>query len=90
MTRNGMPVAVRLKSMIATALIPLEQWSEALLQRDVSVSFQKSNFRGRVIDIGRQITSGDNKHPATTLQVRFETNGKIPAGLSVRISIADE
>lgn len=77
-------------TMIATALIPLEQWSEALLQRNVRVSFQKTSFRGRVIDIGHQIKSGDNKHPATALQVRFETDGKIPAGLSVRISIADE
>lgn len=78
------------ESMIATALIPLEHWSEELLQRKVRVSYQKQNYPGRVISIGHQITSGDNKHPATTLQVKFESNGKIPNGLSVRISIADE
>lgn len=78
------------KSMIATALLPLEQWNEELLHRKVRVSFQKKNYQGRVISIGRQIISGDNDHPATALQVRFGTNGKLPAGLSVRMSIADE
>lgn len=78
------------KSMIVTALLPLELWSEKLLQRKASVDFQKQTFEGRVIGIGRQISSGDNNHPATGLQVKFATNGKLPAGLSVRISVADE
>lgn len=78
------------KSMIATALLPLEQWNEKLLHRKVRVTFQKQDYDGRVINIGRQIISGENNHPATTLQVKFGTNGRLPAGLSVRISIADE
>ena len=77
------------KSMIATLLLPLEQWNEKLLRRKVRVSFQKQEYQGRIISIGREITSGDNNHPATTLQVKFGTNGELPAGLSVRISIAD-
>jgi HlyD family secretion protein len=78
------------KSMIATALLPLEQWSDKLLHRKVRVSFQKQDYQRRVISIGSQITSGDNDHPATTLKVQFATNGSLPAGLSVRISVVDE
>ncbi len=78
------------KSMIVTALLPMEQWSEKLLQRKARVSFQKQTYQGRVIGIGRRVTSGDNNHPATSLQVKFATNGRLPAGLSVRISVADE
>lgn len=78
------------QSMIATALLPLEQWKENLLHRKARVSYGKQNFQGRVVSIGRQLTSGDNDHPATTLQVKFDANGKLPAGLSVKISIAED
>ena len=78
------------KFMVVNALLPLELWSEKLLQRKASLTFQKQTFRGQVIGIGRQISSGDNNHPATGLRVKFATNGKLPAGLPVRISVADE
>ncbi len=78
------------RSMIATALLPLEQWNENLLHRKARVSYGKRNYQGRVVAIGHQITSGDNNHPATTLRIGFDTKGKLPAGLTVTISIAGD
>lgn len=78
------------KSMIVSAMLPLEQWSEKLLQRKARLSFRKQTYEGRVISLGRQISSGDNNHPSTNLLVQFATGGRLPAGLSVRISVADE
>lgn len=77
-------------SMIATALLPLEQWDEKLMQRKARVSFRDQNYTGRVIDIGRQIISGDNNHPATALKIIFDADGRLAAGLAVKISVADE
>ncbi len=78
------------ENMIATALLPLEQWDEKLLHRKAQVSYGKQKFQGQVVAIGYQITSGDNNHPATTLRVKFDAKGKLPAGLTVKISIAGD
>ncbi len=78
------------ENMIATALLPLEQWDEKLLHRKARVSYGKQNFQGQVVAIGHQITSGDNNHSATTLRVKFDAKGKLPAGLTVNISIAGD
>jgi RND family efflux transporter MFP subunit len=78
------------RSMIATALLPLEQWHQNLLNRKARVSYGEQNFDGRVLAIGHQLTSGDNNHPATTLQVKFDARGKLPAGLTVKISVAGD
>jgi RND family efflux transporter MFP subunit len=77
-------------SMIATALLPLEQWNENLLHRKVRISYGKQSFQGRVVSIGHQLTSGDNNNPATTLRVKFDTGGKLAAGLTVKVSIAGD
>jgi len=92
-TRAGDPSLLTLvdnQSMVVNALLPLEQWSENLLNRKASMIFGKQKFEGQVSGIGRQVTSGSNNHPATTLQIKFTTEGKIPAGLSVKVTIASE
>lgn len=78
------------RTMSAIALIPLESWSENLLQRGARISYRKQSYKGRVSRLGRRITPGENKHPATLLEVRFETDGRIPAGLPVKIRLDDK
>ena len=72
-------------TMSAIALIPLEHWNDELLHRSARVGYRDQTYNGRVSGLGRQITSGENDHPATVLEVRFEANGRIPAGLPVKI-----
>ena len=38
---------------------------------------------------GKQVTIGNNNHPAITLRIRFAADGKLAAGLPVNISIDD-
>ena len=76
-------------SMIVKALLPLELWDNSLLDRPARVSFQKQVFDGRVIEIGNQVSAGDNSHPAVTVLVKLKTDGKLPAGLPVIINIRD-
>ncbi len=92
-TRVGDSTLIELadnNSMLVNALLPLEQWGENLLNRKASMIFRKQKFEGRVVGIGNQVTRGDNNHPAINLQIKFATNGTIPAGLPVSVSIADE
>lgn len=92
-TRVGDPSLLTLadrQSMVVNALLPIEHWSERLLNREARMSYGAQNFKGRVVGIGRQVTSGSSNRPATKLQLEFETDGKIPAGLPVKVSIADE
>ena len=77
------------RSMTASALLPLESYSDKLRQRKARISFRDSRYDGRVIDIGSKITAGDNNHPALMLVVEFSTDGSLPAGLPVKISIED-
>ena len=78
------------KNMVATTLLPVEQWKEDLLYRSARVSFRKQSYPGRVVAVGQEIVSGDNRHPAITVIVSFETDGKLAAGLGVKITIADK
>lgn len=78
------------RAMVATAFIPLEQWNETLLHRKARVSYQKQKFSGKVIAVGRQVTIGENNHPSMTLSVSFETDGRLAAGLGVKITLANE
>ena len=77
-------------SMLAVALLPLELWSDDLLHRAAKVSFRDQTYAGKVIGLDRQITIGSNNHPAIVVTVKFETDGGIPAGLPVKIAIADD
>ena len=78
------------KTMVATVLLPLEQWNANLLHRNASVTVQKQSYSGKVVAVDRQVTSGENNHPAITLLVSFEANGELPSGLGAKISIASE
>ncbi len=92
-TRVGDPVLLTLvdaDTMSATALVPLERWRSDLLRRSARVSIRGKTYTGRVTSLGRQIRTGDNNHPAIELEVRFAADGQIPAGLPVKITIADD
>ncbi|MDH3387680.1 MAG: efflux RND transporter periplasmic adaptor subunit [Gammaproteobacteria bacterium] len=78
------------KYMRAEALLPLESWSNSLLKRTASVSFRNQRFDGKVVEIGHQVTVGSNNHPSITLIVEIRTDGKLPAALPVKITVADE
>ena len=73
--------------MIASALLPIEQLDDGLLNRKARVRFREQYYDGRVVRLGRQIAIGANNHPAMTLVVRFDTAGDLPAGLPVEILI---
>ncbi|MDH3220650.1 MAG: HlyD family efflux transporter periplasmic adaptor subunit [Gammaproteobacteria bacterium] len=78
------------RTMHAKALLPIESWSDSLLNRAASVIFQKRRFDGKVVEIGHQVAVGGNNHPSTALIVEIRTDGKLPAALPVKITIADE
>ena len=92
-TRVGDPVLLTLAdiaTMSATGLIPLEEWSAALLQRRARVNYRGKNYSGRVTSLGRQVRTGDNKHPAISIEIRFAAGGEIPAGMPVKITLEDD
>jgi RND family efflux transporter MFP subunit len=78
------------KSMTASASLPHELAVPSLLRRAATVRYGDRDFRGRVIEVGRQVAIGKNSHPAVTLRVGFASDGNLAAGLPVRITIADE
>ena len=45
------------------------------------------SFEGRVVAVDRQVSVGANNHPAMFLQIKFRTDGSLPAGLPVQIEV---
>ena len=76
-------------SMTVQSLLPLELWKESLMGKPAQVSFQQQSYQGEVVGISKQVTIGNNNHPAVTLHIKFATDGKLAAGLPVNISIDD-
>ena len=77
-------------SMTVQTLLPLELWKESLTGRPARVTVQQQNYQGKVIGAGKQVTIGDNNHPAVTLRIQFAADGKLEAGLPVTVSIDDK
>jgi RND family efflux transporter MFP subunit len=77
-------------SMSVQALLPVELFSKTLLNRRADVVYLKKSYVGRVVAIDRQVSMGDNNHPAMYVQIKFQTDGSLPAGLPVKISIEDD
>ena len=75
------------RSMTVKALLPVEQYRSSLLNKPARVSYLKQNFRGKVVAIDRQVSRGANNHPAMYVEVKFATDGTLPAGLPVDINI---
>jgi len=75
------------RSMSVQALLPVELYSSALLSKPAQVTYLKQSFRGRIVAIDRQVSIGANNHPALTVQILFNADGRLPAGLPVQISI---
>jgi HlyD family secretion protein len=76
-------------SMTVQSLIPLELWKESMMGKPAQVSFQQQSYQGKVVGVSKQVTIGDNNHPAITLRIEFATAGKLHAGLPVNVSIDD-
>ena len=53
------------------------------------VTVQQQTYQGKVIGASKQVTIGDNNHPAVTLRIQFAADGKLEAGLPVEVSISD-
>ena len=77
-------------SMVVNVLIPVEQWTDSLLNKAARVNFQKQNYPGKVVGIGKQASIGSNNYPAVTLQVNFRTDDELPAGVPVTVVIDDD
>jgi multidrug efflux pump subunit AcrA (membrane-fusion protein) len=77
-------------SMVVNVQIPVDQRNDSLLNRPAKVSFQQRDYPGKVVSIGNQAVVSNNNYPAITLQVRFEADGQLAAGLPVKVSIADD
>jgi len=74
-------------AMSVKALLPVEQYSKTLLGKSARVTYLKQAFDGRVVAIDRQVSVGANNHPAMFLQIKFTTDGSLPAGLPVQIEV---
>jgi HlyD family secretion protein len=77
-------------SMSVQALLPVELYSKTLLNKAAQVTYLKQSFSGKVVAIDRQVSMGANNHPAMYLRVRFSTDGSLPAGLPVKINVAND
>jgi len=75
------------RSMSVQALLPVELYNSALLNNPAEVTYLKQSFRGRVVAIDRQVSMGANNHPAMIVQILFNADGSLPAGLPVKINI---
>jgi len=75
------------RSMSVQALLPVELYRKSLINKPVKVTYLKQSFRGKVVAIDRQVSMGANNHPAMFLQIKFATDGSLPAGLPVKIKI---
>ena len=77
-------------SMTVQSLLPLEFWKESLMDKPAQVDFQQQSYQGKVVGVSKQVTIGDNNHPAVTLRIEFVTDGKLAAGLPLKITINDD
>jgi RND family efflux transporter MFP subunit len=76
-------------SMSVQALLPVELYSKTLLNRAAEVVYLQKSYAGKVVAIDRQVSMGDNNHPSMYVQIKFQTEGSLPAGLPVKINIDD-
>ncbi|MDH3635691.1 MAG: efflux RND transporter periplasmic adaptor subunit [Gammaproteobacteria bacterium] len=77
-------------SMVVNLLIPIDQLSDSLLNKNAKVSFQKQDYQGKVVGISKQASIGSNNYPAMSLQVNFSADDKLPAGIPVTVIIEDD
>ena len=73
-------------AMSVQALMPFELFRKSLINKPARVTYLKQTFRGKVVAIDRQVSMGSNNHPSMFLQIKFATDGLLPAGLPVNIS----
>jgi RND family efflux transporter MFP subunit len=76
-------------SMTVQLQLPLELWKESIMGKPARVTTQQKTYQGKVVSASKQVTIGDNNHPAVTLRILFTADGKLEAGLPVKVSIND-
>jgi RND family efflux transporter MFP subunit len=74
-------------SMSVRALLPVELYRRSLMNKLARVSYLQQSFRGKVVAIDQQVSMGANNHAAMFLQIKFVTDGSLPAGLRVKINV---
>lgn len=74
-------------SMAVQALLPVELYHQGLLYKPARITYLKQSFSGKVVSIDRQVSIAANNHPAMVVRILFSTDGSLPAGLPVKISI---
>jgi RND family efflux transporter MFP subunit len=74
-------------SMSVQALLPVELYRRSLINKSARVTYLQQSFSGKVVAIDRQVSMGANNHPAMFLQIKFATDGSLPAGLPVKINV---
>ncbi len=92
-TRVSDPVLLTIadnSAMVVRALLPLEHWNNSLQERSVRVSIQQQRYKGEVIEVSRQVSTGGNNHSAIELQIKFEASNELPAGLPAKINLSDD
>ena len=73
--------------MSVQALLPVELYRRSLINKSARVTYLQQSFSGKVVAIDRQVSMGANNHPAMFLQIKFATDGSLPAGLPVKINV---
>lgn len=76
--------------MVIRTSIPVEAGDQNWVNRKASFTYRDKTYRGRVVRLENRIQVGDNSHPALPIHLEFKTDGQVPAGLLVRVDIADE
>ena len=74
-------------SMTVQSQIPLELWKESIMGKPARITVQQKTYQGKVIGASKQVTIGDNNHPAVRLRIQFAADGKLEAGLPATINI---
>lgn len=76
-------------TMTVQSLLPMELWDESMMGKPAQINFQENSYQGEVVGVSRQVTIGNNNHPAVTLRIKFSSGGGLAAGLPVNVSIND-
>lgn len=74
--------------MIASASLPAVEARDSLLGQSATVRYGERLFSGKVIELGRQATLGNDGAATITVRVAIETGGELPSGAPVSIGLS--
>ncbi len=87
---SGDPVLIRLgadRPMRVSALLPLELSDNIVVAQPAQIRYGERRFNGRVVEVGRSVAGGNN-HPSLELGLALDSDGDLPANLTVNIDLA--